>query len=530
MAWKRFAATRNAVKNARATMENKWRKLDGIRRRVGNDPKCAFMLRHLIGAFAMMPLARKPSLRTTAAGIALSLVLFSFLLFAVPDARAQEGAISPPPPLQWPVLAGPNAKGDFSITILRQLIELGGNEELCKILMKEANQPIPANFEWSLCPPEFQAKVIGRQGKVSWASGAKPTECGTNCLGRPFMNQSRSLDRPNVIFAMLYGHLDFAIDVPGPFNRNVRFGYEAQFYCLTQHGAREGDFNIRMVFGTPVVSEPGILESITDFIILPANISRAIERGIRRSLSTPGSQSQSLGRCSSIGANKDVQPAFDSIRFDLPQPGMRRPPVRIIADTALGGKSATVRFVRITRKPVFGYTPAAAPGQFNVFLNGIPAYFPDTPALNLPPAGGSAAINFCKTIDTDGSDRLQIIFVNSHGGAVWSQFAPNTNFGAGPARTMVTGRTVVVAGQPGPPNPVTGKPGSVKPQPVVLREFELLYTIEHRAPANQSVAMSPVNIGGTKPTRPGAIFDSRAGKQATIDPGGGQLTQPCRPI
>jgi hypothetical protein len=91
----------------------------------------------------------------------------------------------------------------------------------------------------------------------------------------------------------------------------------------------------------------------------------------------------------------------------------------------------------------------------------------------------------------NGADRLQLIFVNTHGGAVWSQFAANTNFGAGPPHTMTTGRKVVVPGQPGPPNPITGRPGSVKPQSIVLREFELLYTIEYRARQMKSLQSPP---------------------------------------
>jgi hypothetical protein len=476
----------------------------------------------------MIALAKTRGLSGRSAATAFSLALFFVLVLAVPGARAQEGAISPPPPLQWPVQAGPNTPTDFSITLLRQQIELGGNVELCKALMTEAGQPIPANFTWSMCPPEFQAKVNAREGMVSWASGAKPTECGTDCVGRPFMTQSMALDRPNTIFAMLYGHLDFSIDVPGPFNRDVRYGYEAQFRCLTEPGAREGDFNIRMVFEPPVVGDPGILESVTNFMI-PANISRAIEDGIRSRLSTPGSQSQSLGRCRSIGVNVAAQPSFDSILFDRPAASTKRPNVKApIAGTALG-TSATVHFIRITRKPVFGFTPPADPGQFNVFLNGIPAYFPDTPALVLPAAGGSAAINFCKTIDMNGADRLQIIFANSLGGAVWSQFAANTSYGAGSPRTMTTGRTVVVPGQPGPPDPVTGKPRPVKPQSIVLREYELLYTIEYHAPPSQ-IAVAPAAGGsgtGARPSRLGAILTAPS---AVLSDGSAQPAQPCLQI
>jgi hypothetical protein len=94
---------------------------------------------------------------------------------------------------------------------------------------------------------------------------------------------------------------------------------------------------------------------------------------------------------------------------------------------------------------------------------------------------------------------------------------------------MTTGRKVVVPGQQGPPNPVMGRPGNVKPQSIVLREFELLYTIEYRAPANEVVAEPPNTDGGVRPTRPDTILDPR-NEQATLDPGGGQPTQPCRQL
>jgi hypothetical protein len=81
-----------------------------------------------------------------------------------------------------------------------------------------------------------------------------------------------------------------------------------------------------------------------------------------------------------------------------------------------------VHFLRITRNPpVFGYTSPDETGQFSVFLNGVPGVFPNTPPLNLPAAGGSAPLNLCKTVDMNGADQLQLIFVNSLGGAVWSQ-------------------------------------------------------------------------------------------------------------
>jgi hypothetical protein len=154
------------------------------------------------------------------------------------------------------------------------------------------------------------------------------------------------------------------------------------------------------------------------------------------------------------------------------------------------GRLATIRFLGVTRKPpVFGYTPPTEAGAFQVYLNGAMVVFPDLPELQLPASGGSTPLNLCRTIDLGGTDRLQVIFANSLGGGVWSQFAEHQRFGAGSARRMTTGRSVVVAGPqplPGAPPP----PGGTRPRSLILREYELLYSIDY-TPEPTVVATDP---------------------------------------
>lgn len=454
-------------------------------------------------------------------------VVYAFLaslpLLASPPTQAQENAISPPPPLQWPTLTGPDSDRGFLIVLLRAEFERGANAELCKVLMRDQNLSIPPNFDFSMCPPDLAQKVRNREGKVRWAEGAKPIECGMSCWGRPFMTSERFLNQPNERFAMFFGHLDFEVDNPGP-NRRVRFGYEAQFRCAIPPGARDGGLEIRAVFGQPVVGDPSLWESVADFLI-PLNISRQIEAGIRRQLSKPGTTIvPDQGRCRSIGVDASPQgnPALDTIRSDSPP---RRPVGATAAATRATalGKTATVRFLRIKRNPpTFRVEPPTESGTFEVYLNGIPASFPDVPAL--PPSGGATPINLCKTIDMNGADRLQIIFVNSHGGAVWSQFTPGQNFGAGPTRVMTTGRKVVVPGLPRPP-PGTG---TTKPQTLIVREFELTFAIEYHEPPSKVLDTQAAG-GGGRPSRPGAIV-TRPPTTGTVATDGRATPQPCRKI
>ena len=445
----------------------------------------------------------------------------ALMVGAAATANGQENMISPPAPLPWPAAElDTNVQTGFAVSMLRRELEMRTNIELCRQRMERNNEPVPPGFDWTMCPQAHKDAIAAREGLVQWQEGARPTECGGECVGRPNMSQTTHTDRPNVVYAMLYGHLGFTIDTT--FNRDVTYFFEAQFHCVMDPDRRGGGLQVRVAFGQPVLSESGWLESIANFAALPFNISRAVEAGMRASLSGVGPTSTGTGdRCVSVGPKRADSAVYDQIIFRQPARGVR--PLDERAPVTTVGRLATVRFLGVTRKPPpFGYTPPQEAGSFQVYLNGATVVFPDLPELQLPPSGGSTPLNLCRTIDVGGVDRLQVIFANSHGGGVWSQFAEHERFGAGPARRMTTGRSVVVAGrQPLPGEPP--QPGGNRPSSVILREYELLYSIEY-APA-------PTEVGAERlPARdPGAVVQPPAERAPERDPGRG-LVEACRRI
>lgn len=454
-------------------------------------------------------------------------------------AVAQENALGPPDVLQYPLEASADAPRSVPVIFLRDKIEKGADLALCEALMREAGRPIPADFQEAACEPAFAEKVRNGEGIIHWAGGARPLQCGVSCVGRPFMTSTQFVDRPNLRRAMLYGHLTFVADPTGPFNRDITYGYEAYFTCNAENGARSGDFTVDVKFGAPVIGDPGPIESVLDFILLPARLSRYVEHRVRQELSSASGASNVRDLCRSVGVNRAADAKFDSAVFDPASSGPRIGRPDIGAATALRDR-ATVHFLRIARKPLPALvdTSHAAPGNpaagyFNVFLNGSRVAFPPkspTPVggIDLPPEGGVVELNYCRTIDLTGSDRLQLLFTNGLGGAVWSQFPRSSNFGAKTAKTMTTGRTIIVPGFPGPPDPVTGRPTPARPQAVILREFEVVYTITY--------VPRPDIVAPTEPARPGGRpgIDATTGvlgdrPSVAVDPSA-PAPQPCREI
>jgi hypothetical protein len=472
-----------------------------------------------------MPLPGSATLRTSFSALTLAIAC-SFALDVPRTLRAQEDAISPPVPLQWPEReANPAANGELSITILRQLVESGANAALCKMLMRRAGDTIPPGFQWNACPPNYKAMIAAGEGDVYWVSGARPTSCGTSCVRTPFITVSTARDRPNTVHAMLHGHLDFGIRLPVTSDRSVRYGYEALFRCVIPPGQRVGKFEVRVVFDRPVVSEPGLVESIQDALTLH-RLTDWLDAFIRGGVSTPPTATSQGADCTSIGVDAATPSSADRILFNIPT---ARESVVPHAPTPVTGDSAVVRFISITRKPpLFGYSPAQEPGSFMVYLNGIPVAFPTRPELVLP-VGGTATINLCRTINLGRADRLQLIFANSDGGATWSEFTRAGRFGARVPHRMTTGRTVAVRGLPGlptpPVGPLSGRPRTTRPHSIVVREFELLYTIDYFHRADEVEPPRDTGPGARPAHAEVMIFD-----RPLRDPGGGDPTPPCRQL
>lgn len=437
-------------------------------------------------------------------------------------AAAQEEILGPPEALQYPVLAAETAPRAITGPFLRKAIEDAADLGLCEALMREAGHQFPDGFGPQQCTAPFAQRVRTRDGLVKWRSeNSRPLKCGSGCFGQPFMTATRHVDRPNLREAMLFGHLDFLIDPPGPVNRDLTYSYEVHVQCKADNGLRAGNIEVRVEVGDPVLGPPGTLESTLDFFLLPAQISRRIENFIRSKLQSVPNTTIGGESCRSIGASRAANPLFDSMPFDLATSGGvgLRPELGDIA--GVRAERARVEFLSITRHPL---PPLVAPehahpgdpaaGYFNVYLNGANVAFPPPlgmpDGLVLPPAGGTVALNYCRTIPLDGADRLQLLFVNALGGSVWAQFARSATFGAGGPRGFTTGRSIVV--------PATGTPP--KPQSVILREFELRYRIVH-LPAPVITAGS----GG----RPGRVVDHPLGDLPVLVSDESPAT-PCREI
>lgn len=444
---------------------------------------------------------------------------------------AQEEALGPPEVLQYPLTASESAPRAITGPFLRKAIEDAADLGLCEALMTQAGHTFPNGFGPEDCTTSFRDQVRNRDGFVRWRSdNSRPLKCGSACLGRPFLTGTRHVDRPNLREAMLYGHLDFRI---APVQRDLTYFYEVHVQCKAPNGARTGTIEVRVDVGDPVIGDPSGLESVLDFLLLPAQISRRIESGIRAQLQPVPDATLPGEPCRSIGTSlAATNPLFDSMPFD-PVSGRTvggRPGLGGIA----GGlqERAKVEFLSLTRKPLPALVapehaqpgnPAA--GYFTVYLNGAAVAFPppvgQPDGLMLPPAGGTVPLDYCRTIAMEGADRLQLLLVNGLGGAVWSQFPRSAKFGADTPRRITTGRWIVV---PGLPDPRTGVPG--KPQSVVLREFELLYRISY-LPAPVIGEAGPAVGGGRGP---GARVADVVGDRPTVVSDGSPGAQPCREI
>ena len=452
------------------------------------------------------------------------LILGAGLACASFAAIAQEDLGGPPEALQFPVQAGDAAPNAVTGPFLRAAVEQAADLGLCQALMQEDGHQFPNGFKDTDCTAAYAAKVKSRDGLVHWrGENSRPLKCGADCFGRPFMTDTHNLDRPNLREAMLYGHLDFTIDPPGPVDRDLTYFYEVHVQCKAPNGARAGNIEVRVDMGQPVLGEPGTLESTLDFLLLPVQISRRIDNFIQSKLQSVPDTVIGGAPCRSIGTSRGATAFFDAMTFDAPAA-----PGRVVRAGIADALSdhARIEFLSITRKPLpplvapeFAEPGNPAAGYFTVYLNGAAVQIPPplgTPdGLVLPPAGGTVALNDCRTVSLGGSDRLQLLFVNGLGGAVWSQFTRGATFGADAPRRMTTVRGIVT--------PPIGM--SPKPTPVALREFELLYRIVY-LPAPVLTAEPAAGGRGTHASPLGAT----RGDSPTVLSDGSPPPTPCREI
>ncbi len=411
-------------------------------------------------------------------------------------AFAQENAIGPPPALEFPFEAKPEAPRAVNIQFFRAAVEKGADFGLCKALMIKDGKTMPRAADGSeFCPTDYASKVAANEGFIQWAPNARPLKCA-DCVGRPFMSAEENLSTPNLRRARAFGRLTF-LSTTGP-NRTITYPFDAFFTCKAKNGAREGDLIILIKFSPPIIGEPGFWESLASFFSAGA-LSDFIDSKINENVQALPSVGLNQGRCRSVGAERGTTPVFDNVKYDPVESAKSGAGPRVIGESAGGLKeTATIRLLSIKRLPLPSFIapeharpgdPAA--GQFSLHVNGQTSFLPPQ-GLALPPEGGTAPINFCKTVELSGRDALQVLFTNDLGGAVWSQFNRSASFGSGVRRVMSTGRSIVVPAAPGPVDPLTGKPATGgKPQPVILREFELTYEITVNAPPTLSAESAP---------------------------------------
>jgi hypothetical protein len=450
------------------------------------------------------------------------LILGAGIACASGIAMAQENSFGPPEALQFPVQAGDSAPNAVTGPFLRAAVEQAADLGLCQALMQEDGFTFPDGFKDTDCTAAYADKVRNGDSLVHWRSSAsRPLKCGDGCFGRPFMVQTQNVDRPNLREAMLYGHLDFEIDPPGPVDRDLTYFYEVHVQCKAPNGARTGNIEVRVEVGQPVLGEPGTLESTLDFLLLPVQISRRIDNFIQSKLQGVPNTVLGGAPCRSIGTSLGTTALFDAMPFDSPPTGhgIRGDVAGVLSD------HARIEFLSITRKPLpplvapeFAEPGNPAAGYFTAYINGVtvpippPLGAPD--GLVLPPAGGTVALNDCRTIPLGGSGRLQLLFVNGLGGAVWSQFPRSAKFGADAPRRMTTGRGIVL--------PPIGM--SPKPTPMTLGEFELLYRIVYLPAPVVSVESAAGST--TSPVSP--LHDVHG--TATVLSDGSPPPTPCREI
>ncbi|PZN96993.1 MAG: hypothetical protein DCF31_02310 [Alphaproteobacteria bacterium] len=353
----------------------------------------------------------------------------------------------------------------MSMAFFRAGVEKAADFALCTILMKRDGKTGPRDAQGNeTCLPDYAKKVAGNEGFVQWAPNARPLKCKT-CFGRPFTDPERHVSQPNLRRFTVFGRLAF-VSVTGP-NRSITYPYQVHFTCAAPNGARQGNLAIDIAFDRAIVGEPGFWENLVSFFTAD-ELSRFIDSRIKRELSPIGSLRTFQGPCRSVGIDLGNVPITDAVKFDPPLP--TRP-----FFVATSVDTATIQLLSLRRNPLPPGVAAAharpgAPeaGQFRLFTNGVVRQLPPA-GLALPPEGGSVPLNLCRSVTLGSANRLQLQFVNDLGGAVWSEFPRPAQFGAGPTRTMTTGRTILV--------PAIGGGPSARPQPVPLREFELTYRI-----------------------------------------------------
>lgn len=352
------------------------------------------------------------------------------------------GALPQEPPPQGPPQATEDASGEFLITWFRSILETEGS-----VFIEEYN--------------------ASSDHELSWAPGAKPTECGYSCVHPPHISSTDFLDQPNQHMAMVRARLKFDLDVADwPISRRIESEVILRVFC---NGWRDGsgDIDIEVSVSPPFVSGgSGLLEDILDVVLMPVDLTSRINHAIQSRLSSPGSEFvvQNFSTCRSLSViqNSDTGQFWsDRVVWDLPKPKPMTP--EFISDYVV------VKFENIKRKKVI--LPWATDDvSFFLYINGKGLQIPQTGILAIASEDVRQLQDVSIKLPSKNLETLQIIVIDSHGGTGWVQFDKSTKFGKGTHILRTSREGVIPPGEP-------GNPGT-KPRIYQNREFELSYSIK----------------------------------------------------
>ena len=317
--------------------------------------------------------------------------------------------------------------------------------------------------------------------KLSWAPGARPIECGYNCVGPPFMTSTRFLDQPNQNIAQIFAHLDFDIDINNlPFTRRIRTNITIRAACS---GWRDGsgEINVFVDVDPPFIIDnggaSGLIEDILDFLFLPFNLSNQIEARIEAGLGAGSSSSAPVpsGDCRSLSVFSNTQSgrfSLDQILWNQPE---REPIIGVVGEISQEAH-ITAQFESITRKQTLSALGTETDLSFVLYINGQPIFIPQAGTMNIPPGATRSLQNVGATFTNDSDfDTLQIIVADSLGGAGWQQFDEASQYGEG-SQLLYTHRTEIVPiGSTFDLSGINGGPS--KPTPIDVHEFEVAYSV-----------------------------------------------------
>ncbi|WP_290651164.1 hypothetical protein [Aquisalimonas sp.] len=357
-----------------------------------------------------------------------------------------------PPPALGPPLASPD-DGYLPLSVIRGLIEAEGDEVIAD-------------------------NNLASEHKLSWAGGARPSECGYDCFGRPFMSMTRHLNQPNENVVQVFGRLQFDLDISGfPFDRRVVSNFTVRASC---HGWAHGDGNLRIVVEVqpPFVADGlGVIETVLDFILSPLDLSRRINDRVRAALGPGGVALQDLpARCRTLGAFDAGFAEQDGIVWDAPvTAGLPQ-----LGHTFVG-EPITVRFESIRRQHVLTNVDPVQPLTFEFYVNHVHLGVPNVGELVLAPGETLVLDNAAIALPVSDLEALLVIVADSLGGAGWELFERGDGFTGG-RRTLLTHRNELVpADQLGPGLPPlppdSQRPGSARPRTIDVHEFRITYTI-----------------------------------------------------